>query len=241
MKKRKENNKKSVVITLAALCLLGALSIGGTMAYLTDTDTKTNTFTYGKVDIELNEDHWDEANAKNMVANQTVTKDPQIKNIESNDAIVFLKVSVPMKKVVTAADDGTKQPEAVKELFLTSADGTTAFNEGAFDTANWELISTEYFSAGASIGASKTDAADKVERVYGYKTKLAKNTTTSELFKAVKAINVIEGQVDAGVNQDIVVSAYAIQADNIASIDTTTLNNATLKQVYDVYVNQHKA
>lgn len=240
MKKRKEN-KKSVAITLAALCLLGVLSVGGTMAYLTDTDTKTNTFTYGKVDIELNEDHWDEANAKNMVANQTVTKDPQIKNIESNDAIVFLKVSVPMKKVVTAADDGTKQPEAVKELFLTSADGTTAFNEGAFDTANWELISTEYFSGTTSDGATKKDTCTKVERVYGYKTKLAKNTTTSELFKAVKAINVIEGQVDAGVNQDIVVSAYAIQADNIASIDTTTLNNATLKQVYDVYVNQHKA
>ena len=240
MKKRKEN-KKSVAITLAALCLLGVLSVGGTMAYLTDNDTKTNTFTYGKVDIELEEPSWNETKAKDLVANQVVAKDPKIKNVESNDAIVFLKVSVPLKKVETAADDGTKQEAAVKELFLTSADGTTAFNEGAVNTANWELISTEYFSAGASIGASKTDAADKVERVYGYKTKLAKNTTTSELFKAVKAINVIEGQVDAGVNQDIVVSAYAIQADNIASIDTTTLNNATLKQVYDVYVNQHKA
>ena len=240
MKKRKEN-KKSVAITLAALCLLGVLSVGGTMAYLTDNDTKTNTFTYGKVDIELEEPSWNETKAKDLVANQVVAKDPKIKNVESNDAIVFLKVSVPLKKVETAADDGTKQAAAVKELFLTSADGTTAFNEGAFDNTNWDLISTEYFSAGASIGASKTDAADKVERVYGYKTKLAKNTTTSELFKAVKAINVIEGQVDAGVNQDIVVSAYGIQANNIASINTDTLDNATLKQVYDVYVNQHKA
>lgn len=65
----KKENKKSTAITLAALCLLGVLSIGGTMAYLTDNDTKTNTFTYGKVDITLEEPHWDEANAKNLVAN----------------------------------------------------------------------------------------------------------------------------------------------------------------------------
>lgn len=200
---------------------------------------RPNTFTYGKVDITLEEDNWREADAKNLVANQTVTKDPKIKNIESNDAIVFLKVSVPMKKVVTAADDGTKQAEAVKELFLTSVNGSTEFAEGAFDAANWELISTEYFSGEQSDGGDKTDTSDKVERVYGYKVKLAKNTTTPELFRAVKAINVVEGQVDVGVNQDIVVSAYGIQANNITGIDTSALDDATLKRVYDVYVNQN--
>lgn len=190
------------------------------------------------MDITLEENSWREDNAKNLVANQVVAKDPKVKNIESNDAIVFLKVSVPMKKVVTAADDGTKQAEAVKELFLTSKDGAT-FTEGAFNADNWELISTEYFSGEHSDGDDKTDTSDKVERVYGYKSKLAKNTTTPELFKAVKAINVVEGQVDAGVNQDIVVSAYGIQSDNITGINTSALDNATLKRVYDVYVNQN--
>lgn len=239
MKKRKEN-KKSTAITLAALCLLGVLSIGGTMAYLTDNVTKTNTFTYGKVDITLEEDNWREDDAKNLVANQVVAKDPKVKNEGLNDAIVFLKVDIPLKKVVTAADDGTKQPEEVKELFLTSVNGSNAFAEGAVDADNWKLISTEYFAGGTSVGASKTEASDKVERVYGYKVKLAKNTTTPELFRAVKAINVVEGQVDAGVNQDIVVSAYGIQSDNIAGIDTHALDDATLKRVYDVYVNQQR-
>lgn len=57
-----------------------------------------------------------------------------------------------MKKVVTAADDGTKQAEAVKELFLTSKDGSTKFAEGAVDEDNWKLISTEYFSETHSDG-----------------------------------------------------------------------------------------
>lgn len=46
--------KKILALLLCAALLVGA-TIAGTLAYLTDTDDATNTFTIGKVDIELQE------------------------------------------------------------------------------------------------------------------------------------------------------------------------------------------
>lgn len=47
--------KKKVTAIALAVCILAVAVIGATMAYFTDTDSKTNTFTFGGVDIELNE------------------------------------------------------------------------------------------------------------------------------------------------------------------------------------------
>lgn len=45
---------KRKILTLAlAVCMIAILAVGSTLAYLTDTDQATNTFTVGKVDIEL--------------------------------------------------------------------------------------------------------------------------------------------------------------------------------------------
>lgn len=47
-------NKKNILTAAVSLSLVACLSIGATLAYFTDkTETKTNTFTAGKVDIEL--------------------------------------------------------------------------------------------------------------------------------------------------------------------------------------------
>ena len=44
---------------LAAIVLLLLFVVGGAVAYFTDTDSKTNTFTIGSVDIDLIETGWD--------------------------------------------------------------------------------------------------------------------------------------------------------------------------------------
>lgn len=46
---------KKTISILALVVLVAAVSILGTMAYLTSTDTVTNTFTVGKVEIKLDE------------------------------------------------------------------------------------------------------------------------------------------------------------------------------------------
>jgi predicted ribosomally synthesized peptide with SipW-like signal peptide len=49
-------NKKSLITMLVALCLVGAVGVGATLAYFTDQDSKNNTVVMGAVDITLNED-----------------------------------------------------------------------------------------------------------------------------------------------------------------------------------------
>lgn len=53
--KAKETMKKKVTAIALAVCILAVAVIGATMAYFTDTDSKSNTFTFGGVDIELTE------------------------------------------------------------------------------------------------------------------------------------------------------------------------------------------
>ena len=99
---------------LAALVLLLVVAVGGAIAYFTDTDTKTNTFTIGNVDISLTEDGWDalaDANnndipdvAEDMMPGESVTKDPTINNVSTkNPAFVFAKVEVPCTTIVAPA------------------------------------------------------------------------------------------------------------------------------------------
>lgn len=47
--------KKKYLTTLLLVMLVAALSVGATLAYLTDEESNTNTFTVGKVDITLDE------------------------------------------------------------------------------------------------------------------------------------------------------------------------------------------
>ena len=105
-------NKKKTV--LAAAILLFMFVIGGAIAYFTDTESKTNTFTIGSVDITLTEDGWDalaDANdndipdaAEDMMPGESVTKDPLINNVSTkNDAYVFAKVEVPCTTIVAPA------------------------------------------------------------------------------------------------------------------------------------------
>ena len=103
--------KKSKAI-LMALCavLLVAASVMGTLAYLTSTDTVTNTFTVGNVAItmdELDVDNdnntqdnvtvdnvtRDKANAYKLLPGHTFTKDPTIHvTAGSEDCYLFVKV-----------------------------------------------------------------------------------------------------------------------------------------------------
>ena len=46
---------RKILVSLAALALVAAISIGGTLAYLTSQDQVTNTFTVGNIKITLDE------------------------------------------------------------------------------------------------------------------------------------------------------------------------------------------
>lgn len=189
-------NKKIFAIAIVAIILVGVLATGFVSAYFTDTETATNVFTIGKVDIELQEPNWVEPSG--ITPEQEIVKDPRVKNVGINDAYVFLKVEVPYAFVETASDNGTKNVAVDTELFAYSV------NDG------WVLVED---------GIKDADAKT-VTYVYAYgvsdaMTVLAKDATTCTLFDCVKFANVVGGQGLEGTVQNIVVTAYAIQTTNI--------------------------
>jgi len=203
--------KKKTII--AVIILLLVFLVGGAIAYFTDIESATNTFTIGDVDITLEEDGWVTTDTNNngvpdaaegKMPGENITKDPTITNVGSNDAYVFAKV------VSACTTDAA--PKTPKEIFLY----TTHIKSG------WYLM-----EEGTCTGGTIT-------RTYAYgsstaMTKLTKDST-AVLFDKVTVNPNITGD-EAGltevINQgtaqeatqskklDVVVTGYAIQADGL--------------------------
>ena len=95
--------KKAVALALCAVFLVVG-TVAGTLAYLTDqTQTVTNTFTVGKVDITLTETFNDKSNPGNstndiwtakLIPGDTIAKDPVVTvSADSEDCWVFVKIT----------------------------------------------------------------------------------------------------------------------------------------------------
>ena len=96
---------KKKLMTVLALVLVIAMSVAGTVAYLTSTDTVTNTFSVGNVTITLDEAKVTEygvpvegaarvkANSYKLIPGHTYTKDPTIHVAAgSEDCWLFAKI-----------------------------------------------------------------------------------------------------------------------------------------------------
>lgn len=241
--------KKKVIATIAACAAAMTLMVGGTMAYLTDTETTTNTFTVGKVTVDLLEPNYPgngSDQTTDVVPGEEIPKDPTLKNTGKNASVVFTRVNIPMKKVITAGEDGKRLNEGKKantELFLFKNDQGGAYNS---INSNWVELSQTYLNDKGDV--VEKDAATKCSRLYGYTHVLGVDKKTEPVFSTVKLANIVEGQ-DDDAKEDIDIYSYAIQADNITGITTSPdgspnykftsdMDKDTLAKIYQVYVNQ---
>ncbi len=86
--------KKRTLIILVALVAVFGMAVGGTIAWLTDqTESITNTFTVGNINIELEET----ATEFKMVPGVTIAKDPEI-TVRSGSEACYLFVKVEKSK-----------------------------------------------------------------------------------------------------------------------------------------------
>lgn len=129
--------KKTICLMLAFVLVI-ALSIAGTVAYLQDEDTVTNTFTVGNVDIELDEaevdlkgeyteDHSNRttSNDYHLLPGCTYYKDPTVTvKAGSSECYVRMLVTVNYSSQLDA-------------IFAPALDLTQIF--GGYDPANWKL------------------------------------------------------------------------------------------------------
>ena len=189
--------KKSKAI-LMALCavLLVAASVMGTLAYLTSTDTVTNTFTVGNVAITLDEVQVNangtpvedaarvQKNTYKLLPGHTYTKDPTIHVVAgSEDCYLFVKV--------------------VNEIAAIEAKDT--------DTSKTSIA--------AQMEAKGWDVVDATNGIYVYADAQGKPAAVSAGASVVIFDNfTISGSVDndtlaAYDGETIVIDAYAVQKD----------------------------
>ena len=85
-------NMKKMLLAVACMALVMGLAIGGTIAYLVaNTDSLTNTFTVGDVNITLEETTGENYD---FVPGDTIAKDPIVSvTDDSEDCYVFIKVT----------------------------------------------------------------------------------------------------------------------------------------------------
>ena len=198
------------IMTLAGILCLA--SVGGVSAYLTDYEKVSNEFTVGKVDIELKEPEWKPEENKKIEPSKVIHKDPQITNTGTNDAFVYMEVSIPMANVEAAAENGERLGKKVQELFYFEAKDS------------WMQLSVQ-------------NTESRRTYTYAY-TKILKPQETSEaLFDTVKFLNLIEGQLD-GQTFEIPVRAYAIQTSYTGGSSDNL--SEQIKAAYEKYVNQNK-
>lgn len=107
--------KKKLTAIFLCVALVAIAIVGASLAYFTDKDEATNTFTVGKVDITLNE-IFDKENAK-LMPGVDVNKDVSIKlNEGSSDAYVWYLWKIPADLDSTDGTTGTNNALHVNSL-----------------------------------------------------------------------------------------------------------------------------
>ena len=190
-------NKKKTIIS--AIVLLAIVAVGGAIAYFTDTDTKTNTFTIGNVDITLSEEHWSTTDsnnnnipdaAENIAPGVSVAKDPVITNVSATaPAYVYAKVAIP------CTTDAT--PEEIFTL-NTIGSGWNLMTDGACTSG----VATKVYNYGTSSAM----------------TSLAAGSATPAVFSSVSLNSTITGN-ETGLdgNKNVVVTGYGVQTTGLTA------------------------
>jgi len=109
MKNTNRKNSKKIVIGALSICLVAAMAIGGTMAFLTDSEQVTNHFSLGDLDITIDEPGWEDDTHENpddpdgpdepgdgedLVPGDTKDKDPTVTAVEGNS---YMRVVMTIK------------------------------------------------------------------------------------------------------------------------------------------------
>ena len=229
-----KTKSKALLLTLCAVLLVAA-SVLGTMAYLTSTDTVTNTFTVGKVEIKLDETDVTNPNGPRVKANSyklmpgtTYTKDPTVTVLKgSEDSYVRMKVTFNNATKIIAictdpeyADEVTGTENAFPLIRMVKFVETNAAKWDGIIPDN--MVETEDMLAMPKYFAyDKT--ADTLTYIFYYRETVTATTADvvlPVLFDSITVPGWVTGEQLAELNNfKITVVAEAIQAGSFADAD----------------------
>ena len=250
--KKKKSRKGSIALSIGAVILSMAGAVGGTFAYMSSIEGSGNVFLIGDVHIKTTEPKFPTTDAngdgvpddnEKMVPYQTEPKNPLIQNTGKNDAIVFMKVTVPAEQVTLFNDDGTRNDVALTDIFwLKQDEDSDDSHQNHFDE-NWIELTT--IDSQVVDNADCNDEGKGREYIFGYHVRLDSYEKTTSLFDKVQNKKYGSQTINPEEIENITIDSYAIQADDIyrdgAAMDTTgELTEDQLTYIYQVFVNQNK-
>lgn len=247
--------KKIVSLCLAAVLVVMAIA-GATVAYFTDTDNETNTFTVGNVKIALNEQQKGENGLEAFEQNKVlvpgksndgnaVSKIATVKNTGKNDAWVWAELKIP--KYLVSSEYPTNESKnalhwnsygcfnveynsgnywnlATTDGIVDAGHKVTDTNMVAVEDGLWydykyvgdETINgTEYVVIRTTM--QKTLPAGKTSLPFLAQVYMDWRVTTNE--DGTQFILPAGDPISTDASWQILVNAYAIQADGFDSVD----------------------
>lgn len=190
-----EKRIETVVFVMLMFALFTASS-GIAVAYLTDVPVNlTNLITAGEVNVKLTEPDWDGEKAEKLLPKAEVPKNPVLENTGKIDAWMFLKISVPVKKISLVDTQSSRKEEPVPvPLFHFTAE------------PEWELI-------------EKSETEEAHTYIFGYRELVHPGEITGPVFRDVTLVNYLEGELTEKEKLEMPVKAMALQK-NVSGEET---------------------
>lgn len=216
-------SKRKILILAMALSMVAILAVGGTLAYFTDTETAKNTFTYGKIDIDLTEENadgteftQDQVLMPGSKTENNIAKIVTVDNVGTAAAYMWIEVWVP-----SALDDGDDNSPVAPGL-----GNSLHFNYGkdVTETKNTYLGSKEIdgVSYNGYVHFVKNDAAKKPgESTVNLLNQVYMDTKVKQCTDAAHedCLVLVDGTHYTG-DWNLVINAIGFQADGVANIET---------------------
>lgn len=219
------NKAKKIMMLAACAVLLVCISVGATLAYLTDTDAVTNTFTLGQVGLSLDEADTDDstlykerdtANKYHLMPGGQYDKDPTVHVDANSEACwLFVKVENGIAPIEAAASYEKADGE--------SATGTIAEQMAEFGWKKLNGVDNVYYQKHAAKSETVTDyVVFKNFKISGDVTNQPLTTNDGEEQVITNALMYLPTYDDA----EIKVTAYAIQLEGFNDSKKTDAENA---------------
>lgn len=215
--------KKKTILTILSFIMVAMISVMGTLAYLTDSESVTNTFTVGQVDIVLDEADVDEngeiiegsdrvkENKYHLIPGQNYTKDPTITvQANSEDSYIRMIMTIHNANAVQAIID--KYQLGDFSAFIDGWDETVWQYKDFSEDKTANTISFEFrYKETVSTGS----AAVKLPALFTT-LKVPKNVNGTEL----KALYDPDGNENYDDGFKMVIVGHAIQKAGFADADS---------------------
>lgn len=215
--------KKKLTAVALVVCMLAIMLVGASLAYFTDKGEATNTFTMGKVDIELTEPNWNgegDDNAQKVFPGVTYAKDPTITVVKGSEDC-YLIATVTITEKADLYELYKNDTNVTKPWGLSLAGNGNLVSGGVAGYA--ATPATEDGKSGTMLSVDGTPVAfvtyeEKDDTIiYTYFFKHIHTAGSSEiLFTEVNVPSIIKDQSLSGLK--VTVNAYAIQAAGMTDV-----------------------